>query len=222
MNPYRYKVTRLAKAPEIDANWDKAPWTEIAAGRVANQVGCKPEHMPETEFKVAYDRAALYAIFRVKDRFVRAVASAHQGAVCRDSCVEFFFSPGTDAAKGYFNLEMNCGGTMLFHFQRVPRKGQLAFPSDRCRKLTIGHSMPAIVDPEIAGPVAWTVEYRLPLEILEGYRDITQPAPGVEWRANFYKCADDSSHPHWFAWSPVDSPKPDFHVPAGFGVLEFE
>ena len=23
------------------------------------------------------------------------------------------------------------------------------------------------------------------------------------WRANFYKCGDDTSHPHWAAWSPL-------------------
>jgi len=44
----------------------------------------------------------------------------------------------------------------------------------------------------------------------------------VTWRANFYKCADSTSHPHWLTWSPVDHPTPHFHLPAFFGTLEFE
>jgi len=38
--------------------------------------------------------------------------------------------------------------------------------------------------------------------------------------ANFYKCADKLQHPHWLNWSPVDFPKPNFHLPQSFGVLE--
>ncbi len=218
----RYKVARLTKAPVIDAKWDKLPWTGIAPGQVARHMGPAPAHAPRTEFKAAYDDAALFLIFRVEDRFVRAVAGAHQDPVCRDSCVEFFFSPGTDVDGGYFNLEMNCGGTMLFHFQRVPRKDPQPMPESACRRVSIAHSMPARVDPELPGPVTWVVEYRLPLEVLAGYREVAKPAPGVEWRANFYKCADDTSHPHWLTWAPVSRPKPDFHVPDSFGVLEFE
>jgi hypothetical protein len=47
------------------------------------------------------------------------------------------------------------------------------------------------------------------------------PAPGVRWRANFYKCAEHNSHPHWLMWAPIDFPKPNFHLPEFFGTLEF-
>jgi hypothetical protein len=42
---------------------------------------------------------------------------------------------------------------------------------------------------------------------------------GNLWRANFYKCGDDTSHPHWAAWSPVD--ELNFHLPRCFGRLGF-
>ena len=38
-------------------------------------------------------------------------------------------------------------------------------------------------------------------------------------RANFYKCADKSAHPHFLSWSPIDVPSPDFHRPEFFGEL---
>jgi hypothetical protein len=40
--------------------------------------------------------------------------------------------------------------------------------------------------------------------------------------ANFYKCADQTSHPHWLTWASVDYPQPKFHLPEFFGRLVFE
>ena len=117
---------------------------------------------------------------------------------------------------------MNCGGTTLFCFQRAPRKDVVEIPESEHAKITIAHSLPKIVDPEIATPVAWTVEYRLPIEILQKHCAMTPPAPGVVWRANFYKCGDQTLHPHWLTWSPVAFPKPQFHLPEFFGELVFE
>lgn len=215
------RVTRLKRPPRIDARWDKAPWRGMAPQRIGRHMGLRPEHRPKTEVKLAYDADALYAIFRVEDRYVRAVAPRRQSAVCRDSCVEFFFSPSPDASAGYFNLEMNCGGTLLFRFQRRPGKGVTAIPPGACRRIEIAHSLPRIVRPERQAPTTWTVEYRLPFELLRGYCPAIMPAPGVTWRANFYKCADRSSHPHWLTWAPVAFPRPNFHLPAFFGTLEF-
>ena len=30
-----------------------------------------------------------------------------------------------------------------------------------------------------------------------------QPTLSRGWRGNFYKCADESSHPHWASWAPI-------------------
>ena len=40
--------------------------------------------------------------------------------------------------------------------------------------------------------------------------------------ANFYKCGDDTTKPHFLSWNPVKAPKPDFHRPEQFGVLNFQ
>lgn len=219
----RYEVQRLEGPITIDADWDKPAWKKIEPLTLKLHMGDKPEHFPKVQAKLAYDDAAIYVIFRVEDQYVRAVAQKHQDAVCRDSCVEFFFAPGDDVASGYFNLEMNCGGTMLLHDQVTPRKGMQPLSPEDVAKIEVAHSLPRIIDPEIAEPTTWTVEYRLPLEILDDYRPkYTAPAPGVTWRANFFKCADATSHPHWLTWSKVERPRPDFHVPEFFGTLVFQ
>jgi len=216
------KATRLAATATGDADWDSAPWQGIPAVMLGNHMGDHPDHFPRTEVKTAYDDSAVYVMFRVDDQYVRAAAQNHQDHVSEDSCVEFFFTPCPDVSRHYFNLEMNCGGTMLFHFQPEPWKGQIKIPIADCNGVQISHSLPRIIDPEIEGPVTWTVQCRIPIALLERYCKVTRPAPHAAWRANFYKCADGASHPHWLTWAPVDHPKPDFHRPQSFGALEFE
>jgi outer membrane protein assembly factor BamB len=216
-------VTRLAAPLAIDAKWDKTAWKNIRPERIGNYMGDKPEHLPKTDVKIAYDDAALYVIFRVEDQYVRAVTAEHQkGEVWKDSCVEFFFYPNPEIpGDQHFYIEMNCGGTMLFRFNGP--EGVVEIPKNHYDQMTIAHSLPKMVDPEMKGPVTWTVEYRLPFEIVKKHcPTMVPPASGTKWRANFYKCADDSSHPHWLTWSPVDFPKPKFHLPDFFGVLKLE
>ncbi|HPA15904.1 MAG TPA: carbohydrate-binding family 9-like protein [Desulfobacterales bacterium] len=216
------KVTRLARPPKCDAVWDRSPWKDISSERIQNFMGKKPDHFPKTEVKIAYDDMAIYVMFRVEDRYVRAVAAEDQDDVWEDSCVEFFFRPDSDVSEGYFNLEMNCGGTMLFHFQEEPGKGRIVIPKSECNQIRRAHSLPRVVDPEIEKPVTWTVAYEIPISLLKRYCRVLTPMPHVAWRANFYKCADKTSHPHWLTWAPVDYPKPNFHLPRSFGMLEFE
>ncbi|MDO9462289.1 MAG: carbohydrate-binding family 9-like protein, partial [Deltaproteobacteria bacterium] len=94
-------VTRLANPPQAGADWNKPPWQEIPSELIRNYMGEKPGHFPKTEVKIAYEDKAIYLVFRVEDRYVRATAVEHQDSVCGDSCVEFFFTPGSDVSKGY-------------------------------------------------------------------------------------------------------------------------
>jgi len=160
-------------------------------------------------------------MFRVEDRYVRAVAERYQDQVCTDSCVELFLTPGTDLREGYFNIEMNCGGTALFRHQFGRGTGRRDVAWEDGRRLAPSHTLPSRVEPELPGPVTWSVAYRVPFDVLARYAPVARPRPGVEWRANLYKCGDATSHPHWLSWSPVDVPGPDFHRPEFFGVLRF-
>lgn len=218
----KYIVKKATTVPVIDSAWDKNFWKEVTALRLNNFMGKRPEHFPEVQTKLCYDKHYLYVIFHVKDRYVRAVERNLQGMVCKDSCVEFFFTPGTDISIGYFNFEINCGGTFLFHFQKSRGcEVRNIFP-EHCSVIKVAHSLPKIVEPEITEPTTWTVEYALPFEILPYYAPVIMPESGVIWKANFYKCGDATSHPHWLTWSRVEHPVPNFHLPAFFGTLEFE
>ncbi|MCE9615431.1 MAG: carbohydrate-binding family 9-like protein [Lentisphaerae bacterium] len=221
--PKRATITRLSErpvpSPERTSSWDCPPWRHVPELVLNHHMGEKPAHYPRVAAKLGWDADAVYVAFHVDDRYVRAVARQHQDCVCTDSCVEFFFCPGADVSKGYFNLEMNCGGTVLFHYQLLPRQHPVPLAPEHLAMLDINRSLPHLVEPEIQEPVSWFVECRVPFAALEPYLPFPRPRTGDTWRGNLYKCGDNTSHPHWLTWSPIDRPRPDFHVPDQFASL---
>lgn len=218
-----YLVQRAQQPPPIGTDWDAPAWHTIPPLELTHFMGARPEHFPRTQARLLYDLSAVYVMFRVEDRYVRAVARRHQDPVYRDSCVEFFFTPGPDVAAGYFNLEMNCGGLMLLRHQTAREQNTTDIRAADLSRIQVAHSLPERVASEIEEPTLWTVAYALPVDLLTRYAaGLQPPAPGVQWRANFQKCADDSSHPHWLTWALIEVPRPDFHRPEFFGTIEFQ
>jgi hypothetical protein len=217
-----HKVTRVSEPVSIDADWNKPVWAKIKPIKLKNYMGEKPDHFPDVNAKLAYDEHNIYIIWQVKDRYVRAVAEKHQDAVYQDSCVEFFFIPDNLGGSEYFNLEMNCGGTMLFHHQEFGKEGHKSVSDADIEQMEVAHSLPKIISQEIKEKTTWYLEYAIPFKILAGYYQMEAPTSGTTWRANFYKCADKTSYPHWITWSKVQYPEPRFHLPEFFGTLVFE
>ncbi len=217
-----YKVERLKGPFIIDGNWYKYQWERTASIDIENYMGEIPAFRPEVRAKMMYDDESLYVIFHVDDRYVRCITNKINGPVWEDSCVEFFFSPDARYPEKYFNLEINCGGTPLMHYNIIPRKKSIEIGAEDIKQIQIAHTLPAIVEPEITERVFWTIEYRLPIALLKKYSAVTDPGKGIEWRANFYKCAEKNSNPHFMTWAIVENEKPDFHLPGFFGTLIFQ
>lgn len=217
-----YRVPRMKDNPTIDADWSKAAWKDVTPVTLEYYMGDEPAHQPKAQARAAYDDQFLYLIWKVEDKYVLAKRTKHQQDVWRDSCVEFFFTPGGDPMeRGYFNLETNCTGAKLFGNHVTGSKGE-KFTAEDFAGIVTASSLKGPIDAEIAEPTTWTLEYRIPLSLLEKFTKIERPRPGVTWRANFYKCADDASHPHWLTWSPVTNVEPSFHLPKYFGIVAFE
>jgi hypothetical protein len=229
-----YEVVRTKKPIKIDADWDKKQWKRVKSIAITNYIReevDRPVFRPEVHAKMVYDKDNLYIIFRVKDKYVRSITDRINGPVYRDSAVEFFFAPDTEKPLDYFNLETNCGGTALFEFHRNldGRRESQRIAEEEIMQIEIVSSLPKVVDPEIAEEITWTIEYRIPMIVLQKYSTITTPAKGAEWRANFYKIAEINSNPHHITWSKIDHiweaynyPRPNFHIPEAFGKLFFK
>lgn len=222
-----YTIHRAKEPPAFEGGWFEGAWADIQPLRVDCFHPASSKHRPKTEAKLLYDAEHLYVFFRVRDHYVRAVAEGLQGPVWKDSCAEAFLRPRADA--GYFNFEMNCGGTLLLYYIRDPRRTPEGFAdftpvaAEHTAGMRIYHSLPSRVDPEIREPVEWRLEYSIPLSLFEAYiGEAALPGQGSAegWRGNFYKCGDETSHPHWASWSPIGE-ELNFHCPEHFGILEF-
>ena len=163
--------------PTIDADWNKAAWKGVTPVTLEYYMGEEPAHQPKVQAKAAYDDHFLYVIWKVEDRFVLARRTKHQQDVCRDSCVEFFFTPGGDPEeRGYFNLETNCAGVKLFGAHVVGGKDE-KFSGEDFASVVTANSLKGPIDPEIVEPTTWTLEYKIPLGLLEKFAKIDAPNP---------------------------------------------
>ena len=173
-----------------------------------------------------HDGQNLYLRFDVRDRYVFCRQRPFQGYVFKDSCVEFFVKP--KPTEGYFNFEINCGGQMLvYYIEDGSRNDEGRMTKYRpltkadVKPMVITTKLKAPIVPEIARPTNWWVEATIPVSVLEKYVGQIGDLSGQRWRANFQKCANESSHPHWATWSDIGRVK-NFHQPDKFGELVFE
>ena len=216
-----YLVKKANGPVDISADWNSPVWEKAVTQRLEVVFEKSSSHRPRTEIRMLYNDQTIYGLFRVEDRYVRAVQQNDQGSVCTDSCVEFFVSPAGPGPQKYFNFEMNCGGTLLL-FDNIDFRAGLYKPVPQADLDTIRrfHTLPKIVEPEIQEPTTWRLGFAIPIAFFVKYASVDPKLSGQVWHANFTKCAGDTSHPHWLSW--VKLSKLDFHLPKEFGELIFE
>ncbi len=222
MSPY--VIQRAGITPEFTGSWDGPAWSKADTLSVALFHPAGSAHHPVVNARLLYDDQAIYIHFKVQDRHVRSIHTRPQDPVWQDSCVEFFFQP--KPSPGYFNVEGNCGGTFLCSYVEDPRRTPTGFAKFRLidahwfTRIRAYHSMPPVVEPELPGPVEWTLEYGIPFSLIEDYAGPLGAVAGQIWRANFYKCGDKTSHPHWASWAPIGEAL-NFHQPDRFAPITF-
>ncbi len=180
-------------------------------------------HHPITRVYLFHTEQGLWGKFSVSDRYVRCVQTGYQAKVSKDSCVEFFLKPAN--SKGYFNFEFNCGGNLLCYYIRNPKKKngkridydiltekQLNMVRREC-------SLPPLIEEELTEPVEWELAFFIPYSLIRQFTPLTDAIFKSVWKGNFYKCADEISHPHWISWTVL--PEKNFHRPDAFGILRF-
>lgn len=218
-----YKIKFANQPPEMRNLWEGKAWRNIPALKISSYRPESSPHHPETQCKLLYDEKNIYGIFRVDDKYVRSLHTEFQSPVYTDSCVEFFIQPKN--SKGYFNFEFNCGGALLASFVTDPTR--IGGSVRECTSLTPDDnfqikrqsSLPRTVNPEITENIVWHLEFSIPFAVLEKYAGSLRNTGGQVWRANFYKCGNETSHPHWGSWAELSGL--NFHLPADFGKIHF-
>lgn len=220
-----YTIRKTAQIPELAGPWDDAIWSQAEALKIASFHPKSSTHRPGVLARLLYDAQNIYVHFKVTDQYIRSVITQPQGSVCTDSCVEFFFKPKAD--RGYLNVEANCGGTFLCSYIEDHRRKPGGFEKFTSVDLTwlaqirCHHTLPNVVEPEMAAPCEWRLAYALPLALIEAYTGPLGTLAGQTWTANLYKCGDKTSHPHWASWAPIGD-ELNFHQPDKFAPIHFQ
>ena len=172
---------------------------------------------PEVKFTIAYGSSEIYIKYYVTEPFTRAVHTQSNEEVYEDSCVEFFVAPDSDGI--YYNFEFNAIGTCLMGMG-PDRKSRHRLDPEIIAKI---RRLSSLGDQPFAekkkGP-SWELTVAISLEVFIGMD--SKDLSGKTFKANFYKCGDKLSRPHYLSWNPIGTKKPDFHRPEYFGNIKFE
>jgi len=219
-----YQVHYTAVAPPLEDSWEWGCWRHTPYLTIENFRPESSDHRPVAQAKLRYSDSGIHGIFKVDDRYVIYRHSRFQDPVYKDSCVEFFLKP--IEMKGYFNFEFNCGGALKVGYITDSTRIEGGFKE--IQHLTLEEGRQIIIHPfqritrdiEISEPITWQISFYIPFKLLQIYTGPFRRSAGKKFSANFFKCADESSHPHWASWSPVN--RLNFHLPHCFGTLELK
>ncbi len=217
-----HRVSEEVAEKLLTSNWMDPAWESAETLALEN-------FRPESSFyyvtiqaKLLHDGKSIYAIFQAfNDRFVYATHFANNTDVCLDNCVEIFFQP--EGAKWYGNCEFSLTGAYLTQFHpdaQNPWLGERYLAPEHQALVETYNSHRRIVAPELPGPVRWHVTAKIPMAAYEPYGGPIGDLSGQHFMANFYHCADLSSHPRWVSWAPL--PILAYHLPECFGEIVFE
>ncbi len=173
-------------------------------------------YKPDVSVQIAWNDEELFLQYKVTEQSVMAITSESNGPVWTDSCVEFFLSP--EGNDDYYNLEMNCIGTVLLGFRKKGEKPVHAEAAliERIRRVSSLGSSPF---QEKLGEMSLQITAAIPWNVFFSHR--IDFVSGTKMRGNFYKCGDHLSVPHFVSWTKIGTDKPNFHCPEFFGGLEF-
>lgn len=173
-------------------------------------------YKPDVSFTIAYTRHEMLLKYYVTEQWFKAEKTETNQDVYEDSCVEFFVSPSDDGI--YYNLEFNGIGTCLMGSGTGRENRKRADPEIISRIRRKGSAGEKSVS-EKSGGYSWTITMAIPFNVF--FHNDISGLKGMTFRANFYKCGDKLSVPHYVTWNPVGTAKPDYHRPEYFGLLKF-
>ncbi|MGL4804742.1 MAG: carbohydrate-binding family 9-like protein [Bacteroidales bacterium] len=194
-------ISNLMEESAVRQSIGHANWSEFS-------------YRPISTFDIARSDKNLYIRYFVRGNCLRALYTQDQDPVWQDSCVEFFTQiPGENT---YYNFEFNCIGTCLAS-KRISREESTSLDPETMAKIVRYPSLGNRPFREMQGLFAWDLIVVIPFEII-GLDGNNLPE---KIKANFYKCADGTSLPHYLSWNPIKTENPDFHRPEYFGEIYF-
>ena len=167
-------------------------------------------HHPDVTVYSGHCDLRIWLHFVVKNDFVRAFCRNDQEPVWQDSCVEFFVQHGDE----YRNFEFNSLGVCLSATGQ-DRHARTPLEEANLKQILRWPSVTIDSLPQSNQLSDWSLTVAIPLRL------IGLKTENV-FKANFYKCGDETTIPHYLSWAAIQTPAPDFHRPEFFSLLELE
>lgn len=173
-------------------------------------------YKPDLKFRIGHIGSEIWLKYYVKEKNILAQESRINGDVYKDSTVEFFISVD---GENYYNFEFNCIG--IPHVAHGPGRGNRTFVEPGIvKQIEIKSTLGDQPFAEKSGAFEWEMMIRIPVKCFAF--DKIKSIEGLKATANFYKCGDETSDPHFVSWNPIKTENPDYHCPQFFGEVEFE
>ena len=197
----RYSVVRHTGD---SLNWESVgaikdfrfPWEQREASR--------------TEFRALWNDGELHFRFDCDDTdLVLAEAPECKERVLGSDRVELFFTPDL-SLDSYYCLEM------------TPKEDVLDYAARFYRQVDWDWRFGGVTTHGVIVGKTYSLEGRIPTSTLRdlGILRGREMYVGV-YRAEFHHREDGTVHQGWMPWVDPKTERPDFHVPASFGVFEF-
>lgn len=210
------KILEDIERPDLELVSQTLDW-EITSFKIDQVSWEEYPYKPRVTLRLAYNDNELFVKFKVREQSVRAVAAEDNGNVWEDSCVELFISP--ECNEYYYNLEFSCIGKKLMGY-RKDRTSAVRGENDVLSTIRVHSTLGKKPFVERTGETEWSLTAAIPFKAF--FSSKFRPVSGDRFTANFYKCGDKLSVPHFLSWKKIDAPTPNFHLPEFFGELFFE
>lgn len=170
--------------------------------------GKNPDPARETEIRILWTPDFLYFQFRARYRTITVFPDARPDG-WRDKLwdrdvAEVFLQPDYSDPLRYKEFEISPNGLWIdlkvWHGEIAEMKSGLR------RRVRMD-----------AQNKTWIAELCIPMKSL-----MTDFDRSHAWRLNFFRVEGENEPRFYSAWSPTNSPEPNFHVPAAFGTLVFQ
>ena len=214
----RYDVHRARSPIVLDAKLDEPAWRKTGpAGEFHFNWWTSGAKEP-TEARLLWDDTNLYVSYYCHDKHISAKVTQRHGPVSLDDCVEIFLSPNPEKPRNYYGFEMNVIGTMLNFIHADWWTGGPRWEPEGVQLRTTYYGLPK--KEESPDDDHWILELAIPFRNFAKDAAHVPPKPGDTWRINLNRSGGQTDA-QYSTWSPVNTPKPNFHAPESFGYIRF-
>jgi len=206
----------------VDGRWEKAAWRDIPPTDAFVNDNGKPASQ-ETVAKLCWDETHLYVAFFCADDDVWGTLFQHDDPIYNEDVVEVFLNPSGDLTH-YYEFIVSPHNTIYDGYNTNAGGVHETLQADKswtCEGLITAVQVQGKLDDLTVRDEWWTVEIAIP------WSGIGQsaPHPGDVWRLNLFRIERDRRNERggdeYLCWSPTLRDRPDNHVTARFGFLQF-